>query len=755
MSILVTIRRSLRAFTEEYAMTAPVNSAPAVPLSSIDHAPLGAWTSLYFGAANQGVAIAQESAARATNADLLVALHREGQETVAFPFVEKGSEAHFPGWRLMGPEEMLRHLTPSVDEYSTKEEAGGGGGGLTLRVYTPHAALPNPKRSGNLQYATAPGVLLELIVDNSGSDTPATAFIGLRPHDGLPLRPLDWSSKTLVGVGRSSRWLLAAPALKNETFTLQSNQVSGQLAAGNGGIDPAAGTGGILLRVPARTTKILPVVVAWYQPGLVTQGIDARYFYTNYFPRIEAVANFLLHNSQRIRESCTSLDSRLGAACPDSAKLAIFSHAVRAYEASTQVLDAGNAGPGGAPRSHGGGEGAVGPSAYFATITREGYRDSLHRAAANLPWELYRNPWVIRNLFDLATSTYAYHDKLRFPSDPAGSEEPREGGMTFARVFGFGSAYAPGAPGTPAGAALGGGPSAFDSAGSGPGFAGGRQATDSLLNAVYLLTSYALLADDTPWAKTRLPFARELLTSMENRDHWDPEQRTGILKAESLAAGGAGQEGSETIGLLDLPARGSLYVAVKTFCASLMLTTYFQNNNDLHSADYSYAFAQKTARSIVAAFDGERGMLPANLLSPAGDMRLLAALEPLAVPTYVGLTSTLSEYFPELFGVLKAHAEGCLQATPTGCIEAGPGGGLRLASGSNQASDSTLINVLFVLERLFQIDLGGVERQEGGPGKVPGVWQHLLESARAAGKAAADPASLITAALYMKLAGPA
>jgi hypothetical protein len=115
MSILVTIRRSLRAFTEEYAMTAPVNAAPAVPLSSIDHAPLGAWTSLYFGAANQGVAIAQESAARAANADLLVALHREGQETVAFPFVEKGSEAHFPGWRLMGPEEMLRHLTPSVD----------------------------------------------------------------------------------------------------------------------------------------------------------------------------------------------------------------------------------------------------------------------------------------------------------------------------------------------------------------------------------------------------------------------------------------------------------------------------------------------------------------------------------------------------------------------------------------------------------------------------------------------------------------
>ena len=175
-----------------------------------------------------------------------------------------------------------------------------------------------------------------------------------------------------------------------------------------------------------------------------------------------------------------------------------------------------------------------------------------------------------------------------------------------------------------------------------------------------------------PWAKTRLPFARELLVSMENRDHWDPARaRTGILKAESAAAG----ESEQTV-FNDFPAelwqaRGNLYLAVKTFCANLLLTTYFQNNNDLHSADYSYAFAQKTAAALVAAFDAQRQILPANVLAPVpGGAILLAALEPLALPTYLGLTSTLPEYFPELFQALKSHAISCLRPAPEGCFDA-------------------------------------------------------------------------------------
>jgi xylan 1,4-beta-xylosidase len=679
-------------------MPAPVS----VPLFDTCHAPVGAWTSLTFGAVNRGLALQQETLDDAPNGDLLVAMQREGT-TVAFPFVR--NVADFPGWEFFPAGAISRMLSACVDEFTA--------GGITLRVFTPQAAVPNPKRSGNLQYATAPGLLLEITIDNTQSDSPAVAFVGLRTAG--PLRPVDWASKTLCGIAQGSRWILAAAPVKDEVATLQAENLTSLTAR----IDPRAQAGGVTIQVPPRTSKTVAVAFAAYEQGVVTQGLDARYFYTNYFPRVEAVANYLLHNSQRVRETCTSFDARTETACASPHKLTLLAQGVRAYNAGTQVLDATT---------------PVGPAAYFATIGPAGMRNCLARVADRLPWELFRNPWVIRNLFDLATTSYAYHDQLRFASDTETPDVLREGGMTFARDFGIGSAYAPGTvPATPGR----GGQTAFDGArggAAGPGWSGGRLASEVLLNTIYMLTSYALLADDMPWAKTRLPFARELLASLENRDHWDPAKRTGVLKGQSASADGpeltafAGPDVPEVLA----QAHGNVYLAIKTFCANLMLTTYYTNNNDLHSADYSYAFAQKTAASLVAAFNKETQSFPANLWKPDNTV-LAAALEPLALPTYLGLTSTLAEYFPELFGMLQAHAAACLKAAPEGCLD---GGRLRLASNSAHTCTANVVSILYVMERLFQMDE-----------PVAAMWEQLARDGKN------DPA-LISAALYVRPATP-
>ena len=181
--------------------------------------------------------------------------------------------------------------------------------------------------------------------------------------------------------------------------------------------------------MPPRATRTVTLVFAVYRQGLATQGLDGRYFYTNYFPRVEAAANFLLANAPRVRESCANFDARTAAACGDPHRLAVFSHAVRAFNARTQVLDTVT---------------PTGPVAYFAAIAPDGPRNPLDRIADHLPWELFRNPWVVRNVFDLATTAYAYRDQLRFPADST-PDELRPGGMSFARDFGFATAYAPGA----------------------------------------------------------------------------------------------------------------------------------------------------------------------------------------------------------------------------------------------------------------------------------------------------------------------
>jgi len=663
----------------------------------VHHAPVGAWSSLRFGEIGRGVSVGHESLVASPNADMLVALRRDGV-TSAFPFVEDAGA--YRDWRFLEEGAMRREVSPCVDLIE--------GGGVTVRVFTPHAALPNPKRSGNLQYATVPGVLMEVSVDNSASDFVATAFVGLKLHGccgGGELRPLDWSSKALCGVANSSKWAFATQSVKESVETVLADEVDFDRSQ----IVPGASTGGVLIRVPAREKRTVMLVFAFYDQGNVTQGIDGRYLYTSYFPRVEAVANFILANSQKILESCSSFDGRTASACGDPQKLAIFSQAMRTYEANSQVADAT-----GVP--------------YFTVVQGEsGSRNALSLAVDHLAWELYRNPWVVRNIFDLATTNYAYQGKVRFASSPD-SDELRDGGMTFAHDFGFHSCYSPS-------------PSSVGAS---------VTATEDLLNGVYLLTSYALLADDTPWAKTRLPFARELMINMENRDHWDPAQRTGILKG----VGGGG----ETCVLSPLggvfgEVPGNLYLAVKTFCANMMLTTYYQSNNDLHSADYSYAFAQKTAQAIAGAFDAAAeggGILPANLLAAdtsAGAPRLIAALEPLAVPTYLGLTSTLSEYFPELFNALKAHALACLKG---GCVDA-VSGGLRLASSSSVVLPGKVVNVLYVLERLFQIDVQG---------EFPSLWREValwsqssadvIDCERRAVIGGVNSSRLIASAVYVK-----
>ena len=672
----------------------------STPLFLTNHAPLGAWASLTFGAAGQGLRIEDQHLSTKANADLLLSITRDGV-TSAFPFIENPAE--YAGWRILPAEAISRTLTPCIDEFAAAEA------GITLRLFTPHAALPNPKRSGNLQYSTVPGLLIELQIDNSNSDSPATVFFGVKRHGDGSLRPVDWSSKALCGVANAGDWILATAPVKDEIFTVQGSALAEQIAAGSSVIDPTANGGGVVIKVAGRSKRSVNLAFAFYFGGSAAQGSTGtagRYLYTVYFPRVEAVANFLLQNHQKVRESCASLDARTASACGDSQKLAILSQGIRAYEANTQLIDAD-----GAP--------------FFTVLSsgeRAGYRNAMDQVVDRLPWELYRNPWVIRNIFDLGTTSYAYHDRVRFPRDGETASELRDGGMTFAHDFGYRSCY------TQAGV------SAYE--GENRSGAGSFMSTEVLLNGVYLLTSYALLADDTPWAKTRLPFARELMTNMENRDHWDPERRNGLLKAESEKVG-SGAEVTAYVGAGDVleKANGNVVLAVKTFCANLMLTTYFQNNNDLHSADYSYAFAQKTAQSLVAAFNAEAGILPANVLdASASSERAIAALEPLAVPTYLGLTSTLSEYFPELFNVLKTHATTCLKNAPEGCIDPASGA-LRLLSGSSKTIPAKVIAVLYVLERLFGIDVQS---------QCPGAWRGVLESADA------TDGRLISAALYAK-----
>ena len=129
-----------------FLMPAPLQS---VPLFLTQHAPVGAWASLSFGTPGKGICIQSQNAGTFAEADLLIALRR-GAQTSAFPFVRSPSD--YSDWQFLPTESITRGLSASTDEYACPN--------LTFRLFSPHAALPNPKRAGNLQFATAPGILI-------------------------------------------------------------------------------------------------------------------------------------------------------------------------------------------------------------------------------------------------------------------------------------------------------------------------------------------------------------------------------------------------------------------------------------------------------------------------------------------------------------------------------------------------------------------------------------------------------------------
>jgi hypothetical protein len=223
--------------------------------------------------------------------------------------------------------------------------------------------------------------------------------------------------------------------------------------------------------------------------------------------------------------------------------------------------------------------------------------------------------------------------------------------------------------------------------------------TEELLNGIYCICAYALYTDDQQYLEKHFPILKKLMDSMENRDHYDPIRRNGILKGVSSRSQMNGKE-STTYDALDhslMDASGSLYVAVKTNCALLMLKTVFEK---LGESEYC-ARATKMQRlncAALASFKKENGSLRANIYSDTSSL-VLAAIEPLAIPYMLGLTQDGIEPLKEL---LLAHIRVCMQNGI--CIDERTGG-VRLSSKSNNTWVSKVILCVAVMEKVFGIDL--------------------------------------------------
>lgn len=632
------------------------------------HSPVGAWSSLTFGLPACGMSIDTERMQVVDSGNLYIGVSRGRGDVTVLPFftwavrdaeVENltRSQRSISHWTVVPPDRITRRLTPCTDEYNTE--------GFTLRVLTPMPALPDPQSGASLQDACCPAILLELEVDNSARDKPCWAFIGIEPKGFADPNPLDWMTDgRLCGIGSREDWALAALPEPDRVYTVRGNLC--QAEDGRPLLHPVGMQGAAVRAVPPGARETLTCAFGFFRHGPVSQGIAAQFAYTRHFNDVRAVCHYALSHAERMRDDCRRFDAAVEAACPDVRRRELFSQAVRSYAANSQVLVT-----------------EEGRALYAVCEGQFRWRNTLDLAADHLPWELWRNPWVTRNIIDLYIERYTYRDELRFPPD----DRLHPGGLAFAHDMGGDTAYTP--PGR----------SGYEQPGdSGYCF----MTTEQVLNGAYCISAYALAAGDLGWATQRHQVMASLVESLHRRDHWDPGQRNGLLEGLSSKVGANGRE-ITTYDCLDASlksARGNLYIAVKTWCANLLLGEVLERVGDDRAAARARAMASRTAESLAARFDTGRGAFPSNLLEPSGSL-MIAAIEPLAVPLFVGLEAHLRR-FEDLVDKLRQHVRACMQ--PGACLDASTGG-LRLVSSSANTWPSKGFLCAFVMEDFFGIDL--------------------------------------------------
>jgi len=609
---------------------------------------MGAWSSLTFGLPGGGVGIDREALRIQPSGGLLVACSRGPGQTVAFPFfssttaldyemrtVGNAAPGAFRNWKLVQAGALARTLTPATDEYV--------GGGIRLRVTSPRMPLQPPFSGDALALAALPALLIEVEIDNSACDTAATGFIGFTYQGAGRIRALDWSDGKLAGVAYQDCWALAALS-SSDVFTIRGGSLAHLVEQGCGSIHASGNEGGIGFRVAPHSKGKLAAVFAFYRAGNdVAQGMPASYAYAADYGSVEAVAHAALNAADRLRAGAKAFNERVAPDGSDPLAVELLAQASQGYYANSSLL-----------------RDSKGALHWNVCEGQFGWRNTLDLAADHLPYELTAHPWVTGNVIDGFIDRYSYRDKVRFEGE-ATAEHP--GGISFTHDQGNYTAYSPA------------GTSGYEQPGR-VGYA--FMTTEQLLNGAYCAAAFALKGGEPEWRRRRLTVARQLIASMENREHADPVQRDGILRAQSDRVGVC--EEITTYDGLD-PAlrnsRGSLYIAVKTWCAAQMLERWFATEGDSEYAARCSALAGRTAKSLQAHFNKTKGAFPSNLLD-GGDSLVLAALDPLAVPLFCGMGEDLRRY-PVLIGQMKLHAKTCLQ--PGVCLDA-KSGGLRLSSAS-------------------------------------------------------------------------
>jgi len=545
-------------------------------------------------------------------------------------------------------------------------------GDLTFTIYSPVRPVPDPEVASDeeLREILLPAVLAEITIDNTNGTQDRRAFFGYAGNDPYSsMRRMDDTmphsgGKTYTGIGQGLSIALVTDsegAQSGLAFSLEellNVKLKENLTFGLGGC------GAILFEVPAGEKRTFPFAVCFYRGGVATAGMETSYYYTRLFPAIENVAQYALSNFDLIRQAAINSNAMVDDSALSDDQKFMLSHAIRSYYGSTELL------------LHKG-------SALW--VVNEGeYRmmNTFDLTVDQLFFEMKMNPWTVRNVLDLFTSRYSYHDNTLLPGNP----EEFPGGRSFTHDMGVGNVFS--RPHH----------SSYEQYGLDGCFS--HMTHEQLVNWLCCASVYVSQTEDNVWLEANRTVFRDCFESLLNRDHPDPEQRDGIMSLDSSRCmGGAEITTYDSLDVSLGQSRNNIYLAGKTWAAYLALERLFAANGEDARAAEAGLQAERCAAALVAHVT-EGGYIPA-VIGEGNDSRIIPAIEGLVFPLLTGCPEALDPEgrFGALIKALTTHLNTVL--VPGTCIF--EDGGWKLSSTSDNSWLSKIYLCQFIARKIMGV----------------------------------------------------
>lgn len=563
------------------------------------HSPVGAFASFTLGAKGAKGGLGLELAGPACENIWIGCEDRQGMHAKALPFFADAGTSGEEQFGVESENRTVGRIQPFAPGDLIRELSAGRdtwiAGDLRFTIYTQAPQIPDPELedSDQVRQALVPAVLCELVVDNRHGQDCRRVFLGWQGGDPRgAMRCVEGAHTVGIAQGQSKgffgaagTWVAGQGFRVEEILDAVRQREIGRLRHGVGPVCA------LVAEVPAGGVSVLHLVASFWSPGVATTGIPCQYWYTKWWNSLEHAAEYALSQTEALVKASKETEDWTIKSGLSRERRWMLAQALHSYYGSTQLL-----------------EQLASPGIPLWVVNEGEYRmmNTMDLQVDHLFLEMKRHPWTVRSVLDHYLRFYSTSDAL---------------GLTFRHDMGVANSFAQV------------GSSAYEQPHRKGCFS--FMCMEELVNWVLCAIGYAKLANDIDWLHQRRRVIDECIASLTARDHLDEASSLGVMQFDSDRCEG-GYE-ITTYDSLDQSlgrARGSMYLAVKTWAAWLALEWHFQLWEQPEAAARMRGKAERAAASIMKVFHPRNRFFPA-LLDGSCKSATIPAIEGLVFPWFI------------------------------------------------------------------------------------------------------------------------